>query len=389
MPIRGGRRGRRVMDEEQPLPEEVEMEENLRRELENKFKPMFAQHGREGLPLKNLRDELIDEGITENIPDERVQELLMRADGDGDAHITYKEFMAMMTRDLTKAERSAFRSVLRDAIADILPKHMREDFIANYTCCPPPIFMITISIVEIIVFVVYALELKDTSNPVTANTGVPSYSPLIYLPKRRYEAWRFVTYMFIHQGYLHIISNLIFQLLLGLPLEMVNKFWRILIIYVLGVIAGSLAHSVTDHDVALAGASGGCYALIGAHIASVIVNWKEMNYKCFEGNICRFLLSAPVRLTLLLTFSILDTGNAVYRRFFDANATTKIGISAHIGGLLAGLLLGIPILKNIKELPWEKTLGWITLAVYLIFVSFAMFFNGLYPGYPETDWTPL
>jgi membrane associated rhomboid family serine protease len=36
-------------------------------------------------------------------------------------------------------------------------------------------------------------------------------------------------------------------------------------------LAGSLAHSLTDHNVALAGASGGCYALIGAHLASVVV----------------------------------------------------------------------------------------------------------------------
>ena len=34
---------------------------------------------------------------------------------------------------------------------------------------------------------------------------------------------------------------------------------------------GSLAHSCTDHHVALAGASGGCYALIGAHLASIVV----------------------------------------------------------------------------------------------------------------------
>jgi hypothetical protein len=39
---------------------------------------------------------------------------------------------------------------------------------------------------------------------------------------------------------------------------------------------GSLAHSVTDHAVSLCGASGGCYALIGAHIASIItVSYKH------------------------------------------------------------------------------------------------------------------
>lgn len=43
------------------------------------------------------------------------------------------------------------------------------------------------------------------------------------------------------------------------------------ITYLIIFLLGSLAHSVTDVNVALAGASGGCYALIGAHIASVIV----------------------------------------------------------------------------------------------------------------------
>ncbi|OPL20974.1 hypothetical protein AM593_06741, partial [Mytilus galloprovincialis] len=135
----------------------------------------------------------------------------------------------------------------------------------------------------------------------------------------------------------------------------------------------SLAHSVTDVDVALAGASGGCYALIGAHIASVIVNWKEMNYQCTEGS-------------LLRNSAVGDTGLAIYRRYFEEEVT-KVGISAHIGGMIAGLLLGIPILKNVNILTWEKTLGYVTLSIYLCFVGFSMIFNGVYEGYPETDWS--
>ena len=54
-----------------------------------------------------------------------------------------------MTTDVTKAERTAFQNVIGAAVADILPKSMREDFLANYTCMPPPIFMIFISLVEV------------------------------------------------------------------------------------------------------------------------------------------------------------------------------------------------------------------------------------------------
>jgi hypothetical protein len=40
---------------------------------------------------------------------------------------------------------------------------------------------------------------------------------------------------------------------------------------ILFVFSGSLAHSVTDFNTLLAGASGGCYAILGAHFAIIIM----------------------------------------------------------------------------------------------------------------------
>ena len=48
-------------------------------------------------------------------------------------------------------------------------------------------------------------------------------------------------------------------------------WWRLLLVYLAGVIAGSLGTSITDPSVYLAGASGGVYALLLAHLASVIL----------------------------------------------------------------------------------------------------------------------
>lgn len=42
----------------------------------------------------------------------------------------------------------------------------------------------------------------------------------IYNPRKREEAWRFVTYMFVHVGVMHILMNLIVQLFLGTALEL-------------------------------------------------------------------------------------------------------------------------------------------------------------------------
>ena len=57
--------------------------------------------------------------------------------------------------------------------------------------------------------------------------------------------------------------------MLGIPLEMVHGWWRVLIVYLAGVVAGSLGTSISDPTVFLGGASGGVYALIAAHLATI------------------------------------------------------------------------------------------------------------------------
>jgi len=67
------------------------------------------------------------------------------------------------------------------------------------------------------------------------------------------------------------VVNLAVQMMLGVPLEMVHRWWRVLIIYLAGAVAGSLATSVADPSVYLAGASGGVYAIMTAHLAVIIM----------------------------------------------------------------------------------------------------------------------
>jgi hypothetical protein len=76
--------------------------------------------------------------------------------------------------------------------------------------------------------------------------------------------------------WLHLGFNLVVQLLVGLPLEMVHGSGRVALIYMAGVVAGSLGTSVFDTDVYLVGASGGVYALLAAHLANVLLNYNNM-----------------------------------------------------------------------------------------------------------------
>lgn len=64
---------------------------------------------------------------------------------------------------------------------------------------------------------------------------------------------------------------MVIQFVLGFPLEMVHDWWRVILVYCCGVIAGSLGSSIIDPGVCLAGASGGVYALITAHIGTILM----------------------------------------------------------------------------------------------------------------------
>lgn len=66
----------------------------------------------------------------------------------------------------------------------------------EYSCYPPAVGMIILSLVQIIFFCIdEATEYESTKSA----TG-PCAIFFIYEPSRRREAWRFVTYMFVHIG---------------------------------------------------------------------------------------------------------------------------------------------------------------------------------------------
>ena len=69
---------------------------------------------------------------------------------------------------------------------------------------------------------------------------------------------------------MHLVNNLLVQIVLGVLLEMVHR-WRIILIYLAGVAAGALANSLFLPTYYLAGASGGVYAVEYAHLSNVIL----------------------------------------------------------------------------------------------------------------------
>ncbi|XP_068086669.1 rhomboid-related protein 2 isoform X2 [Anabrus simplex] len=301
-----------------------------------------------------------------DIPEATVRRIMQKADEDESGFIDCEEFERLVH---TKEFRSIMGHMLdRYVRSTVVPRYRdsdevdgRGDYEEEYSCSPPKICMVIISLVEIALFAWDAFKDDKT------DANGPVATALLYDPKRRYEAWRYLTYMFVHVGVFHLIVNLLVQILLGLPLEMVHHWWRVLIIYLGGVVFGSLGTSISDPYVRLAGASGGVYALITAHLASIVMNWSEMRF-------------APLQLVVFFILTASDVGTAIYNRYIQ-NENDRIGYAAHLAGALAGFLLGICVLRNLHWMKWERVLWWISILTFVGLALAAIVWNAAFPGY--------
>ncbi|KAB0401637.1 hypothetical protein E2I00_007295, partial [Balaenoptera physalus] len=204
---------------------------------------------------------------------------------------------------------------------------------------------------EIIVFLCYGARL----NKWVLQTYHPEYmkSPLVYHPGHRARAWRFLTYMFMHVGLEQLGFNALLQLMIGVPLEMVHGLLRISLLYLAGVLAGSLTVSITDMRAPVVGGSGGgspCGGVRGgAHKASLTaffihtpseLGWDEMSLQAAEDG-----------------------------------AGPGVHFMAHLAGAVVGVSMGLTILRSYEARLRDQCGWWVVLLAYGTFLLFAIFWN--------------
>jgi len=135
--------------------------------------------------------------------------------------------------------------------------------------------------------------------------------------------------------------NLMLQVMVGLLIEMEHKWVRLSFIYVIGVISGSLFHSVVSPCASLVGASGGIFALLGAAAVKIKRHGK------YEGRCrrhCNLFLSLGT-----LVLALTDLGFSIYAWWNCDKDVAKTAISAHLGGFISGLAVGWIVLNKYQE----------------------------------------
>ncbi|XP_058536419.1 rhomboid-related protein 1 isoform X1 [Ochotona princeps] len=286
-----------------------------------------------------------------------------------------------------------YKRFVRYVAYEILPCEVdRRWYFSRHRSCPPPVFMASVTLAQvdqptpppsprrsplaaglagpkgscpqIVVFLCYGARL----NKWVLQTYHPEYmkSPLVYHPGHRARAWRFLTYMFMHVGLEQLGFNALLQLMIGVPLEMVHGLLRISLLYLAGVLAGSLTVSITDMRAPVVGGSGGVYALCSAHLANVVMNWAGMR--------CPYKL---LRMVLALVCMSSEVGRAVWLRFSPPlpAAGPQPSFMAHLAGAVVGVSMGLTMLRSYEERLRDQCGWWVVLLAYGTFLLFAIFWN--------------
>ncbi|XP_053664555.1 rhomboid-related protein 2 [Anopheles marshallii] len=190
---------------------------------------------------------------------------------------------------------------------------------------------------------------------------------LIFSPVKQYEVWRFVTYTFLHMGTVHLVLNIIIQILVAFPLETEQGHGKVLFVYFIGTLAGALGASVFEPTL-MVGASAGVYCLLMSHIPHIIMNFRTLSYRYY-------------RLIAVLMLCISDVMYSIRHCLTKGNHQPRIGVAAHISGAVCGLLIGFVVYRSKVEPDTSKvvvvfrTLRYLATVLLLAWIGVTVLYN--------------
>ncbi len=136
--------------------------------------------------------------------------------------------------------------------------------------------------------------------------------------------WRLVTCMFVHGGIMHLFSNMVAFVFVGLILEPILGRGRFVLAYLLTGFGASIASLLWHNNTVSVGASGAIFGLYGVILALLFSNILPRILNKI------FLVSAFVYIAYNLV----------------KGATVGIDTAAHIGGLVSGCVVGFMFFQD-------------------------------------------
>lgn len=178
----------------------------------------------------------------------------------------------------------------------------------------PPVVTWTIIGLNVLVWLAMAAAGGSTNPQVLLRFGAKVNSRII-----TGQIWRLVTPIFVHIGFVHLAFNTYATYVFGIQIERTFGSIRYLALYVLSGIAGVLGSFAFSPHLS-AGASGAIFGLIGTE-AAFFYRYRRAFGRDGQQRLYNILI--VIGYNLALTF-----------------AASNIDVWGHLGGLLAGTVLG-------------------------------------------------
>ena len=207
---------------------------------------------------------------------------------------------------------------------------------------------LTYFIIAINVLVFFATYLfgKGSQDSLTLLRFGANYAPLV----KNGEYYRLITSAFLHAGIFHLLFNCYALYIVGMQIESFLGKTKFLIVYLFSALTGSLM-SVIFNDSICVGASGAIFGLFGALL------YFGYHYRIYLGTVIKSQIIPLILFNLALGFVLNGIAN-----------------SAHIGGLVGGLLITMALGVKYKSSKSEKINGLIISLIYLCFLIYVAFF---------------
>jgi membrane associated rhomboid family serine protease len=171
--------------------------------------------------------------------------------------------------------------------------------------------------------------------------------------------YRFLTAVFLHGGWIHLLMNLSFQVQGGFALEKDLGTWRMALVYIISGVGGFVfGAGLSDVNSASVGASGSLYGMIACLFLDLLQNWSLIKKPWTEF----------FKMGGLILFS------------FAIGLLPYVDNLAHVGGFLFGLLAGLLLMPKIYFGRWDKRRKRILmiLAIPALVVFFYIFVTSFY-----------
>ena len=153
-----------------------------------------------------------------------------------------------------------------------------------------------------------------------------------------------VTSQFLHAGWFHLFPNMVFLWAVGRPVEWALGAKRFLILYLLTGIVGGIAQTLAEplSTVPVVGASGAISGILA--IYALLFSQSRVASRRIGG------FHIPGQVLRMLWFAVAWIGiQLMIAAIFNDGTMGGVAIWAHIGGFLAGLLLGIPFIRRKRQ----------------------------------------